>query len=135
MRGRVCCLQFLLVLASAVIYGSESRGTRDHILLYQIGDFPFCRLLPLTGLRWRYSTPPPLLKILGGLHRRHHIEQLIVLCCPVGCPRNHVLRTCYRVATRSLLSVITETIVYLAVAYQRTSGSGSTIPAIRRHVT
>jgi hypothetical protein len=33
---RVCRLQLLLVLASAVILGSESRGTRDHILLSQI---------------------------------------------------------------------------------------------------
>jgi hypothetical protein len=35
------------------------RGTRNHILLSQIRDFPFCRLLRLAGLRWRYSTPPP----------------------------------------------------------------------------
>jgi hypothetical protein len=48
-----------LVLASAVILGSESRGTHDHILLSQIRDFPFRRLLRLAGLRWRYSTPPP----------------------------------------------------------------------------
>jgi hypothetical protein len=38
-RGRICHLQVLLVLASAVIFGSESRGTRDHILLSQIRDF------------------------------------------------------------------------------------------------
>jgi hypothetical protein len=37
---RVCRLQLLLVLASPVILGSESRGTRDHILLSQIRDFP-----------------------------------------------------------------------------------------------
>jgi hypothetical protein len=59
-RGRVCRVQLLLVLASAVILGSESRGTCDHILLPQIRDFPFRRLLRLAGLRWRYSTPPPL---------------------------------------------------------------------------
>jgi hypothetical protein len=59
MRGRVCRLQFLLVLASAVIFGSESHGTRDHILLSQIRNFRFRRLLRLAGLRWRYSTPPP----------------------------------------------------------------------------
>jgi hypothetical protein len=47
------------VLASAVIFGSESRGTRDHILLSQIRDLPFRRLLRLAGLRGRYSTPPP----------------------------------------------------------------------------
>jgi hypothetical protein len=39
-RERVCHLQLLLVFASAVILGSESRGTRDHILLYQIRDYP-----------------------------------------------------------------------------------------------
>jgi hypothetical protein len=32
-RGRVCHLQLLLTLDSAVILGSEFRGTRDHILL------------------------------------------------------------------------------------------------------
>jgi hypothetical protein len=58
-RGRVCCLQLLLVLASTVILGSESRGTHDHILLSQIRDSLFRRLLQLAGLRWRYSTPPP----------------------------------------------------------------------------
>jgi hypothetical protein len=58
-RGRVCRLQLPLVLACAVILGSESRGTRDHILLSQIRDFFFCCLLLLARLRWRYSTPPP----------------------------------------------------------------------------
>jgi hypothetical protein len=38
MRERVCRLQLLLVLASAVILESESRKTRDHILLSQIRD-------------------------------------------------------------------------------------------------
>jgi hypothetical protein len=33
-------LQLLLVLASAVILGSEFRGTHDHILLSQIQDSP-----------------------------------------------------------------------------------------------
>jgi hypothetical protein len=39
-REWVCRLQLLLVLASAVILGSESRGTRDYILLSQIRDYP-----------------------------------------------------------------------------------------------
>jgi hypothetical protein len=52
-------LQLLLVLARAVIFGSESRRTRGHILLSQIQDFPLRRLLRLAGSRWRYSTPPP----------------------------------------------------------------------------
>jgi hypothetical protein len=58
-RGRICRLHLLMVLASAVIFESDSRGNRDHILLSQIRDFPFRRLLRLAGLRWRYSTPPP----------------------------------------------------------------------------
>jgi hypothetical protein len=37
-RKRVCRLQLLLVLASAVILGSDFRGTGDHILLSQIRD-------------------------------------------------------------------------------------------------
>jgi hypothetical protein len=48
-RGRVCLLQLLLVHASTVIFGSESRGTRDHILLSQIRDF--CFLSPPTTPR------------------------------------------------------------------------------------
>jgi hypothetical protein len=58
-RGWVCLLYMLLALASAVFIGSESLGTRDHILLSQIWDFPFSRLLRLAGSRWRYSTLPP----------------------------------------------------------------------------
>jgi hypothetical protein len=38
-REWVCRLKLPLVLASAVILRSESRGTRDHILLSQIWDF------------------------------------------------------------------------------------------------
>jgi hypothetical protein len=58
-RGWVCHLQLLLALASAVILGSESCGTHDQILLCQFQDFPLRCLLRLTGLWWRYSTPPP----------------------------------------------------------------------------
>jgi hypothetical protein len=39
-RGWVCCLQLILNLASAVILGSVYRGTRDHILLSEIRDYP-----------------------------------------------------------------------------------------------
>jgi hypothetical protein len=84
-RGRVCLLQLLLVLASAVILGSEFRGTHDHMVLYQIRDSPnlegqaplfifprnrvvqlyprgtvflFLRLQQLEGLR-RWDSKPP----------------------------------------------------------------------------
>jgi hypothetical protein len=39
-RGRVCNLLLLLVLASAVLLGSESHGTQDHILLSQFLRLP-----------------------------------------------------------------------------------------------
>jgi hypothetical protein len=44
MIGRVYRLQLLLALAIAVILGSESRGTHDHFLLSQIGDFPILKV-------------------------------------------------------------------------------------------
>jgi hypothetical protein len=40
MRGRVCRLQLLLVLTSAVILRSESHRTYNHMLLSQIRDSP-----------------------------------------------------------------------------------------------
>jgi hypothetical protein len=80
-RGWVCGLQLLLVLASAITLMSESRGTHYYSLLPHIRDspnprihipqqqggpvippgtgFPFCHLLRLAGLRWKYSIPPP----------------------------------------------------------------------------
>jgi hypothetical protein len=72
-RGRICRLQMLLALASAVIFGSESSGNRDHILLSQIWDFPFRRLLRLAGLRWRYSNPPPHGTILRFWRWRQYV--------------------------------------------------------------
>jgi hypothetical protein len=46
-------------LASVLILGSESSGTREHILLSQIRDLSLPRLLRLAGLWWRYSNPTP----------------------------------------------------------------------------
>jgi hypothetical protein len=42
----------------AVIFGSESRETRNRILVFQIRYVPFRCLVWLAGLWWRYSTPP-----------------------------------------------------------------------------
>jgi hypothetical protein len=81
-EGWVCSLQLLLALASGVILRSDSRGTRDHILLSLIvtspkwrvrspyfypqqqggpvippgTGFPFRRLLRLAGIRPRLHT-------------------------------------------------------------------------------
>jgi hypothetical protein len=97
-RGRVCRLQLLLALASTVILGSESRGTRDHILLSQIRDFPFRRLLRLAGLRWRHSTPPPHGDAFLSLHidyfiwhrphRKHCIQQFSYCYMCTSCHGN-----------------------------------------------
>jgi hypothetical protein len=66
-RERFCRLQLLLTLASAVFLGSESLGTRDHILLSQIWYFPFRRLLRLAG-------SPPLSRS-SGLQREHLVQE------------------------------------------------------------
>jgi hypothetical protein len=67
-RGWIYRLQLLLVLASSFILGSESRGTRDHILLSQIRDFPFVASNDSQGsgggIRPRHQTG----RILGNVH-------------------------------------------------------------------
>jgi hypothetical protein len=61
MRGCVCRLQLLLVLASAVILGSESSRTHTHILLSQIRDSPNMEgQVPVfisPGTQWSSYTP------------------------------------------------------------------------------
>jgi hypothetical protein len=99
MRGRVCCLQLLLVFASAVTLGSESLGTRDHILLSQNWDFPFCCLLWLAGSQWRYSIPPPhgltspcwchrYITPWHRMHRKYHFRQCLCCCLLIHCRGN-----------------------------------------------
>jgi hypothetical protein len=93
-RGRVCWLQLLLALASAVIFRSESRGTRDHVLLSQIRD-PF--MLPPTTRRATVelfdpastqdtnlliSNYVPLITSRHGPRRNHHFSLLkFNYCC------------------------------------------------------
>jgi hypothetical protein len=88
-RGLVCVLCMLLDLTGVVFLGSKSLGTRDHISLSQIWDFPFRRLLRLAGSRWMYPTPLPhrwqnwnialfVFKInpLHGLNGKHRVPLL-----------------------------------------------------------
>jgi hypothetical protein len=82
-RRRVCRIQFLVVLASAVVFGSESSRTHGHILLSQIRDFPFRRLLRLAGSRWRYSTLALITR--GEPNRDHHLQQFVYHCVPIRC--------------------------------------------------
>jgi hypothetical protein len=64
----VYSLQLLLVLASAVILRSESRGTHNHILLSQIRDSPNLEdqvpvfISPRTRVAWLYP------QALGSLY-------------------------------------------------------------------
>jgi hypothetical protein len=106
-RGRTCRLQLLLVLASAVILESESH------LLSQNRKFPFCRLLRLAGLRWRYSTPPPheiLTKIfyccvtqLSHKPRREHLFPVSTLVLGIGCLKTDVI---YGVTTQQWVCML-----------------------------
>jgi hypothetical protein len=91
-RWRACRLRFLLGLASAVILESHSRWTRDHILLSQIRNFLFRRLLRLAGSRWRIrfrihtglgpqSIGISPLTVICRLERETLIEQLGFICC------------------------------------------------------
>jgi hypothetical protein len=70
MWWRVCLLYMLLALASVVFLGSESVGTRDHILLSQVWYFLIRHLLRLAVSWWKYSTLSP--------HRRREITKVKV---------------------------------------------------------
>jgi hypothetical protein len=100
-RGRVCLLYMLLALSSAVFLGSESLGTRNRIILPQIWNFHFRRLLRLAGSPWRYSTPPPhgswlivpnvlVIKSRHGPHRKHRF--LLLLSYSLPCERSQFIR-------------------------------------------
>jgi hypothetical protein len=57
--GRVRPLQLLLALTSAVIFGYESRRTRDHILLSWIRDFLCVTSYDSQGHGEGIQPPPP----------------------------------------------------------------------------
>jgi hypothetical protein len=102
-RGRICHLQLLLTLASKVILRSESRGTRDHILLSQIRDFR--RLLRLGVLRRKYSTPPPhtLFSFESESESESHCDWLSVcLSVLVSSPHDQILVTVLSLGGRPL---------------------------------
>jgi hypothetical protein len=65
-RGQVCLLYMLLALASVVFLGSESLGTLDHILLSDIWDFSFRRLIWHAGSLWKYYGSAALCWALAG---------------------------------------------------------------------
>jgi hypothetical protein len=107
-RGRVCRLQLMLAFASAVILGSESLGTGDHIILSQIRDFNFRRLIRLAGLWRRSSTQIPhgrimtLLHLPGGPNIGHHLKRF--LCYSV---LSVVMETCEPLPSKWISASVT----------------------------
>jgi hypothetical protein len=76
-RGAVsdnCCCA-----SPVVILGSESRRTGDRILLSQIRDFPFRRLLRLAWSRWRYYLL--LISYRHGPYRKQSYSIVASNCC------------------------------------------------------
>jgi hypothetical protein len=95
-RGRVCYLQLLLALASAVIVGSECCGTRDHILLSQIRDLSFFASYDSQGygggIRPRLhmgltqrSHVILLLWLRNEPNRDHHLQQFLYYSVFIRC--------------------------------------------------
>jgi hypothetical protein len=101
MRGQICRLQLLMVLASAVILGSESRGTRDHILLSQIRDFLSVAFYEPQG----YG---------GGVRPRLYTG--LTRCLKLSSLYRHEPHRKHRFIT---LRLLLQRCVYLAVALQR----------------
>jgi hypothetical protein len=87
-RGRVCRLRWRGPAAIVVIFGSESRKTRGHILLSQIWDCPLRRLLRLAGLRWRYSNRLHLITLLHGPSGKHRFQQYLFCYMRIRCSGN-----------------------------------------------
>jgi hypothetical protein len=67
-RGWVWRLQVLLALASAAILGSESRGTRDHILLSQTWDRDLLQLSSLLDICTDRVKQFPKVPLLSHAH-------------------------------------------------------------------
>jgi hypothetical protein len=81
-RKWVCRLQLLLVLASAVIFRSESRGTRDHILLVSNFRLPQPEGPgPRIYIPQEQGGPTVLLTSQHGLHRKHRSYIAQSNCC------------------------------------------------------
>jgi hypothetical protein len=140
-RGWVCnlLLQLLLGLARAVTFRSKScrthgrillshfklpqpGGPGPHIFIPQEQDgpviplgtgFPFCRLLWLAGIQWRYSNPPPhgyssKLKVLSYFTTDgRSVSQYILVSSPFWDLRPDIT-SCRNVAVLSLWGVLSD---------------------------
>jgi hypothetical protein len=87
-RERVCRLQLLLVLASAIILGSESLGTHEH-LLSQIRDSPptwrvRSPYLYPQGIGWPSYIPKHWVPFSSSTSRRATVEVFELACLQPG---------------------------------------------------
>jgi hypothetical protein len=133
-RWRVCLLYTLLALGSAVLLGSQSLCSRDHILLSHVWDFPFRRLLRRAGWQWRYSIPPPY----GCLLNSSQMNTSLYSLCTDHAENTDSLslgkRVCSFVAIVACVFIAKG--VFLASRCLAVNlYSGFTIPAFGRHVT
>jgi hypothetical protein len=90
-RERVCRLQLLMGLASAVILGSHSRETRDHILHHSCLNYESTALYNFHATRVEDTT-------------LNSFSAVLLVVTGILC-----LADCYLVTTRSLLYVVTGT--------------------------
>jgi hypothetical protein len=88
-RGRVCRLKLPLALASAVILGSESRWTRDHISLSDtrlpFSSPPTTRRVTVEVFDPASTRESPPFITRGEPNRDHHLVQFVYYCVPIRC--------------------------------------------------
>jgi hypothetical protein len=84
-RERVCRFQLLLVLASVVILESESRGTSDHILLFQIREFSSPRIRRAAMEIFDPSFMNILLPLDTYLRSKLRFQQYFYCCMLIYC--------------------------------------------------
>jgi hypothetical protein len=113
-------LSFVYALASAAFLGSKSLGTLNHILLSQVWDFPFRRLVRLAGSLRSYSTPPPH----GSAFCAEHSSSLL----PATSQHGHYWPSCHRAPqgpmTIYLFSVKTFVFFFRCSSFDKKGGVG-----------
>jgi hypothetical protein len=128
-----------LVLASAVVLGSESRGTRDHILLSQIRDFPFVASYDSQGygggIRPRLHTGwlTDLLRSVSYNRQPGGLEDTMsspsISCFPMhlpleySLPRNLTVKASVSVATTYYIRVSDAAVVSLFISAETETNS------------
>jgi hypothetical protein len=113
--GRVCCLHLLLTIAKAVILGSESRGTRDHICClryetsicvasYDSQGYGGCVRPSLHTWDYSNSRMHSLLWLPRSRDRSYNFQQFVLFCFSVATKRvSNLVATLWFLQAYSLL--------------------------------